>query len=43
MTSTTIVRPADPTLRAALRLAAVFAAAKLLMHFALTLYTQRCV
>jgi hypothetical protein len=39
-TRTTIVRPADLTLRAALRLAAAFAAAKLLLHFALTLYTQ---
>src|ERR1700760_4978043 len=40
MTTTTTVRPADPTLPAALRLAAVFAAMKLLFHFALTLYTQ---
>jgi 4-amino-4-deoxy-L-arabinose transferase-like glycosyltransferase len=40
MTATTIVRPADPTLRAALRLAALFAALKLLFTFALTLYTQ---
>ena len=40
MTTTTVVRPADPTLRAALQLAAVFAAVKLLLHFALTLYTQ---
>jgi hypothetical protein len=39
MTSTTIVRPADPTLRAALRLAAVFAVVKLLLQFALTLWT----
>jgi hypothetical protein len=38
-TRTTIVRPADLTLRPALRLAAAFAAAKLLLHFALTLYT----
>jgi hypothetical protein len=40
MTTTTVVRPADPMLRAALRLALVFAAAKLLLTFALTLYTQ---
>ena len=39
MTTTTIVRPADQTLRAALLLAAAFAAAKLLLHFALTLWT----
>jgi hypothetical protein len=39
MTTTTIVRPADPTLRAALRLAAAFAALKLLLQFALTLWT----
>jgi hypothetical protein len=39
MTSTTIVRPADPTLREALRLAAIFAALKLLLQFALTIYT----
>jgi hypothetical protein len=39
MTATTIVRPADPTLRSALRLAAAFAAVKLLLHFALTIYT----
>ena len=38
-TRTTIVRPADLELRAALRLAATFAAIKLLLHFALTLYT----
>ncbi|WP_044178648.1 ArnT family glycosyltransferase [Granulicella mallensis] len=37
---TIIVRPADPTLREALRLAAIFAAIKLLLHFALTLWTQ---
>ncbi len=36
---TTIVRPADLTLRDALRLAAIFAAAKLLLQFALTLWT----
>jgi hypothetical protein len=40
MTGTTIVRPADPTLRAALRLAAAFAAVKLLLQFALTTYTS---
>jgi len=40
MTTTTIVHPADSTLRAAVRLAAIFAAIKLLLHFALTLYTQ---
>ena len=40
MTSTTIVRPPDPTLREALRLAAIFAVVKLLLTFALTLYTQ---
>ncbi len=40
MTATTIIRPADPTLSAALRLALLFAACKLLFHFALTLYTQ---
>jgi hypothetical protein len=39
MTAMTIVRPPDPTLRAALRLAAAFAAIKLLFQFALTLYT----
>jgi hypothetical protein len=38
-TRTTLVRPADLTLRPALRLAAAFAAAKLLVTFALTLYT----
>ena len=36
---TTIIRPADLTLRDALRLAAIFAAAKLLLQFALTLWT----
>ena len=36
----TIVRPNDVHLRAALRLALFFAAAKLLFHFALTLWTQ---
>jgi len=40
MTTTTTVRPADPALRQALRLAAIFAAVKLLFQFALTLYTQ---
>lgn len=41
MTITTFVRPADPTLRAALKLAAWFAAAKLLLQFALTLWTTQ--
>jgi dolichyl-phosphate-mannose--protein O-mannosyl transferase len=40
MTTTTVVRPIGQPLRAALRLAAVFAAVKLLFTFALTLYTQ---
>jgi hypothetical protein len=40
MTKTTIVRPADPTLQAALWLALIFAAVKLLLTFALTLWTQ---
>jgi len=40
MTATTIVRPADPTLRAAVRLALAFAAVKLLLQFALTVYTS---
>jgi hypothetical protein len=39
-TSTTLIRPADSTLRAALRLAAGFAVAKLLLQFALTLWTS---
>jgi hypothetical protein len=39
MTRTTIVRPADLTLRDALRLAAIFAAVKLALQFALTLWT----
>jgi hypothetical protein len=39
MTSTTIVQPADRTLRDALRLAVTFAAVKLLLQFALTLWT----
>ena len=40
MTDTTIVRPADPSLRDAISLAAIFAVVKLLLHFALTLWTQ---
>jgi hypothetical protein len=40
MTSPTIVRPVDPALRAALRLALAFAAFKLLLQFALTIYTS---
>jgi hypothetical protein len=40
MISTTIVRPADPSLRAAQRLAAAFGLTKLLITFALTLYTS---
>jgi hypothetical protein len=43
VTRTIIVRPANPealSLRAAIRLAAAFAVAKLLFTFALTLYTQ---
>lgn len=40
MTSTTVVQQPDPTLRAAIRTAAIFAAVKLLLTFALTLYTQ---
>jgi hypothetical protein len=40
MTTTTVVRPVDPALRSALRLAAAFAVVKLLFQFALTLYTQ---
>jgi hypothetical protein len=39
MTSSTVVRPTDPTLHAARRLAAIFAATKLLFTFALTLWT----
>ena len=39
MTTTTPVHPADTDLRAALYLAAVFATAKLLLQFALTLWT----
>jgi len=39
MTTTTIVRPSDPTLRDAVRLAAIFAAVKLALQFALTLLT----
>ncbi|WP_263379352.1 ArnT family glycosyltransferase [Granulicella paludicola] len=38
--TTTIVRPSDPTLRSALRLALIFGTIKLLFQFALTLYTQ---
>src|ERR1700733_13409706 len=38
-TRTTIVQPIDLTLRDALRVAAIFAAAKLLLQFALTLWT----
>lgn len=40
MTRTTIVQPADLTLRDALRVAAIFATAKLVLQFALTLWTQ---
>ena len=40
MTTITIVRASDPSLRSALRLALIFAAIKLLFQFALTLYTQ---
>jgi hypothetical protein len=40
MTTTTVVRPADPALAPALRLAAAFAVLKLALTFALTLYTQ---
>src|SRR5271168_577581 len=40
MTSNTAVRPADSTLRQALRLAVTFAAVKLALQFALTLWTQ---
>jgi len=36
--STTIVRPTDPTLRAALRLALIFAAVKLLLHITTNLW-----
>ncbi len=39
MTHTTTVRPADPMLRDALRLAVIFGAAKLALQFALTLWT----
>jgi Dolichyl-phosphate-mannose-protein mannosyltransferase len=38
---TTIVKPNDPTLQDALRLALLFAVIKLLFQFALTIYTQR--
>jgi hypothetical protein len=40
MTPSTTIRPTDPALQAALRLAIIFAIAKLLLTFALTLYTQ---
>ena len=39
MISSTVVRPSDPTLHNALRLAGLFALIKLLLHFALTLWT----
>lgn len=39
-TPSTTVRPADPTLHAALRVAALFALIKLLFQFALTLWTS---
>src|ERR1700744_4871118 len=39
MTSSTVVRPSDPTLQQAIRLAAVFALIKLVFTFALTLWT----
>src|ERR1700722_18457713 len=39
-TPSTVVRPADPTLRRALMLAAGFALARLLFQFALTLWTS---
>src|SRR5580700_1397393 len=38
--SSTVVRPSDSFLRAALRLALLFAGIKLLLQFALTLWTQ---
>jgi hypothetical protein len=40
MTPSTTVRPADPTLAPALRLAAIFGILKLAITFALTLYTE---
>ena len=40
MTSTTVVRTADSTLHQALRLAAIFATVKLVLQFALTLWTE---
>jgi hypothetical protein len=40
MTSTTIVRPSNPTLRYALKLAAGFAVARLLFQFALTIWSN---
>src|ERR1700742_148729 len=39
MVSSTVVRPPDPELRSALRLAALFAAVKLSLQFALTLWS----
>jgi dolichyl-phosphate-mannose--protein O-mannosyl transferase len=41
MTSTSDAYPEDPTVKSALRLAVIFASAKLLLTFALTLYTQK--
>jgi hypothetical protein len=41
MASSTVIKPANPSLRAALRLALFFAAIKLLLQFALTLWTTR--
>ncbi len=38
MTSTTVIRPVDPTLREAWRLAALFAAIKLMLHVATNLW-----
>src|SRR5277367_27981 len=38
--NSTVVRPSDLSLRAALRLALLFAGIKLLLQFALTLWTQ---
>jgi hypothetical protein len=40
MTSTTVIRTADSTLRQALRVAVIFAAVKLVLQFALTLWTE---
>jgi hypothetical protein len=39
MTQTTVVRPMDTSLRDAIKIAAIFAAVKLLLQFALTLWT----